>query len=236
MRLLPLAVLLPLVLTACSDDERPTAVPSPSASASPSAPPSTSPIAAPSPSPSLAGIASSATVPLPSPGLTVVLAGDGIDLLRRVLVFGTPLDVARPELERSLGRPTGEEVTDQVAGCDSEDVRLVDWSGGGLQVQFGTPEGGREQVLLSWTLRARGEGAPRARALVGDVATFSFGPGTTVAQLREGLGETLSLSEGDELVAPGFRVADQSGGFTGELTGTGPGDRVELVRAGEGCE
>lgn len=228
--------LLPLALTACSDDD-----PAPSArSATPSGAASLSPSPSlpPSPEPSLPGIASSATLPQPSPDLAVRLIGDGVDLPDGVVVFGDAFAQAQPRLLRFLGRPSKDTGTIEpfsaYGTCPGEDLRVLEYGDGALVLLFGTPTGGARPELSSWTLTGAGEGLPRARALVGDVTTFEFGPGTTLAELQDGAGETLQLLD-DELTGPAFRVEDQSGGFYGTLTSSGPDAEVERVQAGEGC-
>lgn len=220
--LLASAVML-LCLTACTDD--PDGAPA-RASAVPSA--------------SLPGLASSAAVPRPTPDLTVRLTGDGLDLPTGVVAFGEPFTTVQPQLPRFLGRPsldTGS--TDPFSSygtCPGSDLRVLEHAGGALQLFFGTLAGSSALTFSSWTLTGEGDAAaaPRASALVGDVTTFAFGPGTTLAALRQGLGDALTVAD-DELVGPSFRVQDQSGGFFGRLSGTGPDGVVESVQAGQGC-
>ena len=85
------------------------------------------------------------------------------------------------------------------------------------------------------TLRALEYGGGALVLLIGDVTTYEFGVGTTVAQLREGVGEALQVTVGDDRVAPSFRLTDQSSSIFGQLTGTGPRDTALFVEAGESC-
>ena len=235
-------LLLPLALGGCSDDDGPAAGAAsarPSASVSPPAAPSAAPSAGPSPVPSSATgrIASSAALPLPSPDLTRRLTGDGLDLPTGVVAFGDPLSAARPALLRFLGRPTKDTGAIAPVGdygaCPPPDLRVLEYAGGALQLYFHTPAGGREPAFASWVLTGD-RALPQASALVGDVTTFEFGPGTTLRALQEGLGEALVLVQ-DEVVGPAFRVRDQSSGFYGQLSSTGLDGVVEAVQAGEGC-
>lgn len=226
--------LLPLALTACSDGDRAPRAETGAPSATPSASPSPDPL----PQPSLSGIASSATVPQPSRDLEVQLIGDGLDLPDGVVAFGDGLEQVQPRLLRFLGRPTEDTGTIEPFGeygtCPGEDLRVLEYGDGALVLLFGTPAGGARQELYSWSLAGAGAGLPRARALVGDVTTFEFGPGTTLAELQDGTGEALQLID-DELTGPAFRVEDQSGGFYGTLSSAAPDAEVERVQAGEGC-
>lgn len=218
MRSCLLAVLvLPLALMGCSDEADDT----------------------PQPQPSLPGIASSATVPRPSPDLTVRLTGGGIDLPTGVVSFGDALAAAQPPLLRFLGSPSKDtgpvSATGPYGTCPGTDLRVLEYDGGALQLRFSTRQGGRQPVLTSWALTRESAAVPAARALVGDVTTYEFRPGTTVGELRAGVGEALTLA-GDELVGPSFRVRDAAGGFFGTLTTLGPDGVVLTVQAGEGCE
>ncbi len=67
------------------------------------------------------------------------------------------------------------------------------------------------------------------------MTTYEFGIGTTVARLREGVGEALQVTAGDDRLAPSFRLTDQSSSLFGQLTGTGPRDTALFVEAGEPC-
>ena len=192
------------------------------------------------PAPQVSGLASSLAVPQPSPDGGVRLIGDGVDLPARVVVFGDTLADAQPLLRRFLGEPTKDTGTIETFGaygtCPGKDLRVLEYSGGALQLLFGTLDGGAEMTFNSYTLTdQQGDAttAPQASALIGDAATFDFGPGTTVAELRAGAGEALELLPADEPVGPAFRLADQSSGFFGTLSS--PTGSVTAVQAGQSC-
>lgn len=261
--LLLLALLLPL--TACSDDEPSAAAPSAgarvttsaTATATPTAGPTASastaatPSAAPVPSPAPATVAPAAT-PAPGPATPAAptrppsggvprMTGDGIDLGSRVLVFGTTYVDTRPPLDDVLGPPTLDTgVIDTFSAygtCPGQDLRVLEYAGGALRLLFGTLQGGSEMTFYSWVLADDGTpaGVPGASAFVGDVTTVAFGVGTTVAQLQEDLGAALTVTPGDELGGPTFRVVDQSSGLFGRLTSTEPSGAVTYVQGGPGC-
>lgn len=218
MRRLPLLVpLLLLALTACSDDPEPAA----------SAPPSATPVS-PSPSPSPAALA-------------VRLTGDGVDTGKQVVAFGDAFEVAEPALRAALGEPTldtGEqEVFGRYGTCPGSRLRALEYGGGALHVLFGDVIG-PGMTMYQWTLTERGRpgDVPRASALVGDVATFEFGVGDPLAELRAGVqGSALEVREGDEMLPASFTLTDQSSGFFGALTGTAPAATITGVQAGEPC-
>lgn len=233
-----LALLALLPLLACSSDPSPpapsatSATSSPAPSAGPSAEPSTGPSTG--PSPVVTGLASSAPLPRPTPDAPVRLTGDGIEFPTRVVVFGDTFAAVQPDLLRFLGAPTTDtgpiDPFSKYGTCPGKDLRVLEYDGGALQVLFATREGDREMTVFSWALTAASDTTPRASALIGDVTTFEFGPGTTRAELEAGLGRTLELVD-DELTGPAFTVKDQSGGFFG----TFEGDRVFFVQGGTGC-
>ena len=214
-----------LLLTACSDDAT-------------TQPPLTR--TAPPPAPSSA-------VPPPSPtatpaALAVRLTGDGIDTPDRLLAFGDDVDDVLPLLTSALGPPSldsGEVPNEgQYGACPGSRQRALEFAGGALRVLFGDAIG-PGTTMYHWSLRSTGDvaRAPRASALVGDVTTFEFGPGTTLAELREGTqGVQLEVTTTDtEDAATVFTLTDQSAGFTGFLTGPDEQDTVAGVQAGEAC-
>lgn len=223
-RRLPLLVpvlLLSLTGAACSDDPRPQAAPSPSAVVA-SEPPS------PPPSPSPTSVA-------------VRLTGDGIDTPEQVLAFGDAFEIAEPALRTALGEPTldtGEQEAFSTYGtCPGSRLRALEYGGGALYVLFGDVIG-PGMTMYQWTLTEQGRPAevPQASALIGDVTTFEFGVGDTVARLRAGVeGSELEVREGDEMFPPSFTLTDQSSGFYGFLTGTEPAATIAGVQAGEAC-
>lgn len=219
-RRLPLLVpALLLSLTACSDDPEPAAAPSPSTAAV---------SAAPSPSPSPVA-------------LTARLTGDGIDTAQRVVLFGDAFEVAEPVLRAALGEPTldtGEqEAFGRYGTCPGSRLRALEYGDGALYVLFGDAIG-PGMTMYQWTLTERGRpgDVPRASALVGDVATFEFGVGDPLAELRAGVqGSALEVREGDEMLPASFTLTDQSSGVFGALTGTAPAATITGVQAGEPC-
>lgn len=246
-----------LALAACGRDDdaadRGAATPSPSpvASASPSpAGPSPAPSAAPTVAPSAAPPASPSraaspplpttlTVPRPTRGGPGRLTGDGLALPNGVVAFGDALATARPTVDRFLGRPTRDTGVIAAAGdygtCPGEDLRVLEYDGGALQLFFGTRPGATAMTLFSWRLTRASTRVPPASALVGDVTTFELRPGTTVAELQRGAGDAVVVSD-DELVGPSFRVEDQSAGLFGTLSEAGPQGVVRTVQGGVGCE
>lgn len=225
LRLLAAAALLPLVLTGCgSDDEL--AVPSPTSAPSVEASPR---------------LASSLPVPRPSQQPTVSMTGDGVDLQAGPVLFGDTLDAALPKLTEGLGAPTkdtgvvDDPQTSEYGVCPREDLRVLEYADGGLSLFFGTQEGASAQTFYGWRIDRSGDDVPLARALVGDAATFDFGPGTTGAELQEGAGDAVEVEEGVADFGPSFTVTDQSSGFSGFIDGEGPDGVVRNVFGGEGC-
>jgi len=169
------------------------------------------------------------------------MTGDGIELPSRVLVFGASYVDARAPLDDTLGPPsldTGTiETFSSYGTCPGQDLRVLEYAGGALQLLFGTPQGGDRMTFDSWVLTNDGTPSvvPRASAFLGDVTTFGLGVGTTVARLQAGLGESLTVNPGDELGGPTFRVADQSSGLFGRLTSTDASGTVTSVQGGPGC-
>lgn len=177
----------------------------------------------------------------PATAAGVRLTGNGIDLPDRLLELGARYDEARPALIAALGTPTkdgAEESSFSGYGtCPGDRLRALEFGGGALVVLFGDVDGA-ELTMFHWSLHDRGRPAdvPQAVALVGDTATFGFGVGDTVAELREGSsGAELEVQQGDEIVGPTFRLTDQSAGFFGYLTGTSGRDTVTGVVGGQEC-
>ena len=246
-RPLLVAVVLSTALSGCSRDERPASraavaaspSPSPSPSASPSPSPSPSPSASRSPSAAPATAAGATREPATAPA--VALTGDGIDLGARLLEFGTPFAEAEPALRAALGRPTrdsGETSSFSAYGtCPGSRLRALEYGGGALYVLFGdVPSAGLRMYQWSLTDRGTPSAVPQARALVGDAATFAFGVGDTLAEVRSGAqGAQLEVRPGDEMFPASFSLRDQSAGFLGFLTGTAATDRVTGVLGGQPC-
>jgi hypothetical protein len=154
-----------------------------------------------------------------------------------------PRSTAAPSAAEATGAPSPTKDTgvQSNAGnygfCPGSMLRALEYGGGALYVLFGDAIG-PGMTLYQWTLTGRGrpDDVPQASALVGDVATFEFGVGDTVAELRAGVeGSELEVREGDEMLPPSFTLADQSSGFSGVLTGTQPSAMISTVQAGEGC-
>ncbi len=220
------AILLSAALSGCADAPDPqVARPSPPADLTP-------------PSPALSVMPSAS----PSPtALAARLTGDGIDTAARVVVFGDTFEQAEPALRAALGAPTldsGEQSSFGAYGtCPGSRLRALEFGGGALYVLFGDVIG-PGLTMYQWSLTDQGRSAdvPKASALVGDVTTFEFGVGDTLAELRSGTsGSELDVQPGDEMLPPSFRLADQSSGFFGSLNGNGDQAGITGVIAGEAC-
>lgn len=190
--------------------------------------------AAPTPSPTTAPTAA------PTAAKTVRLTGNGVDTPAQLVEFGTPYSNARAVLDSALGLPTkdaGEIDSFSVYGtCPGDKLRALEYGDGALVLLFGNVDG-PGLTYYQWTLREQGTttDVPKASTSIGG-ATYDFGVGTTVAQLREGVGDkALEVNAGDDFVGPNFSVTDQSSGVFGQLTGTSPSDTAILVQAGEAC-
>lgn len=176
----------------------------------------------------------------PSGTPAVRLTGEGVDTPAQPVEFGTAYADARPVLDTALGKPTKD--TGEVGSfsnygtCPGDVLRALEYGGGALVLLFGDVDG-PGLTFYRWGLEDAGTAAdvPQASALIGDVTTYEFGVGTTVAQLREGVGEALQVTAGDDPVAPTFRLTDQSSSMFGQLTGTGPRDTAQFVEAGQSC-
>jgi hypothetical protein len=171
----------------------------------------------------------------------VRLTGDGIDLGTSVLVFGTPADRAVPALRARLGRPTRDTGVvspfSEYGTCPGSKLRALEYGGRALVIFFGDVSG-KQLTMYAWQLRRQGSPAavPRARAFIGDVTTFEFGVGTTVAALRAGVGsERLTVYPPEDPFPASYKVEDQSSGLSGYLTGTADGDTTNSVSAGRVC-
>jgi len=219
---LPVVLIALLPLLACGSD------PAPSATTAPS------PSTAPAPAPQVSGLASSVPLPRPSTDATVRLTGDGIDLPTGVVTFGQTYDEVAPDLLRFLGTPTKDtgsiDVFSEYGTCPGKDLRVLEYDGGALRVLFGTLDGQTQMTVYSWALTAESDSTPKASALIGDAATFEFGPGTSLAELTAGAGDALEVVE-DEVLGTVFRVEDQSSGFFGNVDG----GTVSFVQGGTGC-
>jgi hypothetical protein len=209
-----------LLLTACSDAPEPRR-------AAPTPPPVTT--AGPSPRPS----------PATPEVRGVRLTGDGIDTPDAVTTFGQAFEEVQPALVAALGRPTKDTGVvssfSEYGTCPGSKLRVLEF-GKALRVLFGDVIG-PGITMYQWSLTEQSGDGARASALVGDVTTYEFGVGDTVAELRAGIqgGAELKVNPGDEVLAPSFRLTDQSSGFFGFLTGTADTDTVTEVQAGEGC-
>jgi hypothetical protein len=137
-------------------------------------------------------------------------------LASQLIEFGAAYEDARAVLDTALGKPTkdtGEvDSFSDYGTCPGDTLRALEYGGGTLVLLFGDADG-PALTFYQWALEDRGTPAavPKASALIGDVTTYDFGVGTTVAQLREGVGEqALQVTAGDDRVAPSFRLTDQS--------------------------
>ena len=230
-----LAVLLlgPAVLAGCGSD----GPPEPRAAAR-----STTP--GPSPSPSDDAAAALSALPSAAPTADATdarLTGDGVDLPGVLLEFGAPFAAAQMALREVLGAPTGDSGPVPSAGdygvCPGSTVRALEYGDGALVLLFGDAAN-PELRMFSWSLTDQGDPAavPPARALVGDVTTYDLVVGATVADLRAGTtGAALDVQPGDELLAPSFRLRDQSSGLYGTLTSGADDGTVTGVTAGQAC-
>ena len=213
-----------LLLTGCVDDGTQPAL---TRTGPPPAPSSAAPAPSPSPSPTPVAVA-------------VRLTGDGIDTPAKVTTFGETFDEVQPALVAALGEPTKD--TGVVSSfsdygtCPGSKLRVLEFGGGALRVLFGDAIG-PGITMYQWALAGPSDDVPKASALIGDVTTFEFGVGDTLAELRAGVqgGAEIEVNEGDEVFDPSFRLTDQSSGFFGYLTGTAETDTVREVQAGEGC-
>ena len=100
--------------------------------------------------------------------------------------------------------------------------------------------GGTVIEVGGWTVLSRPDrpGHPWMHQVVarGDVSTYDLAVGATVADLRAGTtGAGLDVQPGDELVAPSFRLQDQSSGLYGTLTSGADDGTVTGVVAGQAC-
>ena len=217
-------LLLAATLSGCADDPAPDRAAGPSGTPAPT----TSRPAAPTSTPS-------------TQTESVRLTGNGVDTPARLVEFGAAYDNARPVLDEALGPPTKDtgngDSFSAYGTCPGDVLRALEYGGGALVLLFGDVDG-PDLTFYRWALEDTGTptAVPKASALIGDVTTYEFGVGTTVAQLREGAGEqALQVSVGEVPVPPTFRLTDQSSAFFGILTGTGPRDTAVFVEAGQSC-
>ena len=210
-----------LLLAACSADPEPPR-------AAPTAVTDT-PVAEPSPT----------VTPTPV-AMAVRLTGDGIDTPQEVTTFGQTFDEVQPALVAALGEPTKDTGVmssfSEYGTCPGSKLRVLEFYGGALNVLFGDTVG-PGITMYQWALVDPSEETPKASVLTGDVTTYEFGVGDTVAELKAGVqgGAELEVSPGDDPFGPSFTLMDQSSGFFGFLTGTTDSDTVEFVQAGEAC-
>jgi hypothetical protein len=169
------------------------------------------------------------------------LTGNGIDLPDRLIEFGARFDEVQPALVAAFGEPTEDSgVTSSFSSygtCPGEQLRALEFAGGALYVLFGDVDG-PELTMYQWTVTEKGstDEVPKATALVGDVTTYDFGVGDTLASLREGSsGAELELFPEHWSFPASFRLQDQSLGFYGYLTGTDDADTITGVKAGTRC-
>jgi hypothetical protein len=170
----------------------------------------------------------------------VRLTGDGVDLPAGVVEFGTPVEAAVAALEAGLGRPTKDTGVGKsfsaYGTCPGTKLRALEYGDGALVLLFGDVKG-PGLTLYQWELTTEGATAdvPRASALVGDVTTYDFGVGTTVAALRAGVGDTVTVTPADPPLPAQFVVHDQSSGISGTLDGVSEQSKTTSVEAGQAC-
>jgi hypothetical protein len=148
----------------------------------------------------------------------------------------------QPALVAALGDPTKDTGVgssfSEYGTCPGSELRVLEFGDGALRVLFGDVIG-PGITMYQWSLSDEGRASdvPQASALVGDVTTYEFGVGDTIAELRAGVqgGAELEVNPGDEMLEPSFTLMDQSAGFFGFLTSTGETGTVTAVQAGEGC-
>jgi hypothetical protein len=197
------------------------------------------------PSPAGASAESATAAPAePSPTPAAVagqLTGNGIDLPDRLIEFGARFDDVQPALVAAFGEPTEDTgVTSPFSTygtCPGSQLRALEFAGGALYVLFGDVDG-PELTMYQWTLTDEGRTGevPKATALVGDMTTYAFGVGETLASLREGSsGAELEVFPENGAFPASFRLQDQSPGFYGYLTGTDDTDTLTGVQAGTRC-
>lgn len=236
-----LGLTLVAALSSCSDDPATPAAQTPTGAASVAAP-SPTPTASATPTPVASPSTTASTVASPTGVALGHLTGDGIELPRKVLTFGTPVGEAVAALRAAWGRPSRDTgVVDSGSSpygvCPGTDLRGLEYGRGALVVLFGNVEG-PELTMYGWFLDSSGAPATvaRPRALVGDRATFEFGIGTTVreAKAKTATG-TFTVRPADDPLPASFTLKDQSAGFRGTLDGTAPTSRITSVEAGTSC-
>lgn len=243
-------LLLTAALGACSDDPEPSSAGAATPTATPTATATASGTSTPTPTsttttaPTGTSTAAGTARPPASADPTssqIRLTGDGIALPSRVLAFGTPYEQARSALDAGLGAPTTDTGVIDSFGpygtCPGTQLRALEYGGGALVVLFGDV-GGPGLTMYQWALTGQGRPSqvPPASAHVGDEATYEFGVGTTLAELRSGAAPAqLEVNPGDEILPASFRLQDQSSGLFGYLTGSEPQDTATFVQGGRAC-
>lgn len=180
----------------------------------------------------------------PEPGGDVELLGDGVGTTDGFIAFGDSFDDASARLRAALGEPdtdTGPIETFSVYGtCPGSELRVLEYDGGAFLFYFGDDSefASGELHLYAWQVGSdeQGNESPRkATVLVGDVTTFSFGLGTTVAELRDGLIPDQLEVYDEEPFGPGFTVEAQNLPIQGSLTSTDDSGAVTWMHAGTQC-
>lgn len=203
---------LSLLLTGCREDADPAGLaPRPPTTISPlsttSAPSTSAPATAPD---------TSSTLPPAPSAPEVVLEPDGLG----VVAFGDPADVVVTRLGEALGPP----VDDRALGsCPTGEAdRLVQFAELGV-ILAGKGEAER---FVAWDLGLASGAFPELRTAEG------VGVGSTLAELRAAYPTGLVVVP-DAAFGPRFEVHRPPGVVSGTLAGTGDGDTIVTLGAGE---
>ena len=195
---------------------------------------SASPAARLSPGAAPTALPSSLPVATPVRRPNASMTSAGMDLPTGPLAFGTLVSDVRPAVIAALGPPDEQGPVDPLTSeCSGQGLSILGYGDGALRLYFDTSA---RDAFTGWVLagEAADDSVPTASALV-DGAPFSFGPGTTVAALQQGLGEALTLTELDE-GGPFLSYVDEAGLITGFLDAIEPDGSVGVLQGGGGCD
>lgn len=146
----------------------------------------------------------------------VVLGPDGLG----VVVFGDPADAVVTRLGELLGPPLDDRA---LGSCPTGEAdRLVQFA----ELAVVLAGQGADQRFVAWDVGLASGGVPALRTAEG------IGVGSTVAELRAAYPGGLEIVP-DDAFGPRFEVRRPSGVISGTLSGTGPGDTVVTLGAGE---
>jgi hypothetical protein len=171
-------------------------------------------------------------------GAAVRLTGDGIDTPQRCTTFGETFEQVQPALVAALGR--AEQGHRRIGSfsaygtCPGSKLRVLEFDGGALRVCSATSSARGHHVPVG--AGRAGDEVPQASALVGDVTTYEFGVGDTVADLRAGVqgGAELEVEPGDEMFAPSFTLLTSRPASSASSPGR-PTATPSPGAGGEGC-